>query len=538
MIQTLESRIQTMLDGTISEEEFRHLEDELIANPEARQIYYSYISLHQGLEFRLSRSSSTSSASGTHAIQGLAESRLKRQRARARKLAVISAAALILISLVSMRFFLIQEQASSNPLDFKTSPGTLFTLTHSSPEAAEQGFILEKESRLQISQGSVELNFPSGVRAIVQAPADLTLHNDNQLYLGTGTGWFHVPEQARGFTVITREMKIIDLGTKFGVVSTPQTDDEIHVFKGMVEAIALHGVKKKTTLTAGQAALVRPYGRFHTIEPNTSAFPTELPRTLPHLHFSFDQRDVNPLPTSANQLKQQPDVQAVVHTAANPSSTPEHSSGKFGQALKLDGVSNYLETNWDGILGNQPRSVAFWIKMPEMRLGDSLSNGRTIIGWGMQQERQDSVNVNSKWTIHLDPATNRYPMLNISFGGFWYYAPETVLDDDQWHHLTVVYTGEADDKGQPITQLYLDGQRRPISKAAHNPVQRDVEDNIAINTTAHTPLVVGAALHPDARKLIHHNRFLKAEIDELYIIEGAITEESVLKLMHQNQLSH
>ena len=428
MNQPLESRIQSLLDGSITEIEFQHLDDELTANPEARQVYYRYVALHQGLEYRLSRASSAAAHAGEPALHGLAESRLQRQRTRARRWAMLSAAALVVISLVSMRFYFVEQEAPSAPLEFSTSPGTLFTLSHDQDQGATDSLHLDTESRLQISQGTVELKFASGVRAIVQGPADITLHKENQLYMDTGIAWFHVPENARGFTVLTRELKIIDLGTKFGVLSDPQVDDEVHVFKGKVQVKALHGVKKETTLTTNQASMVRPYGRFHTIVPRPDVFLTALPKNLPHLHWSFD--DADSLLTT-HTLINTPEVVSRVHASSNPSTTANLTQGVFGKALSLDGISDYLETDWPGILGNHPRSVAFWLKMPTRRDAENKPEAsNTIIGWGQQQDWDPSnVKTNSKWTIHLAYPKGQHPLLHISYGGFWYSSPDAILED-------------------------------------------------------------------------------------------------------------
>lgn len=537
MNQPLESRIQSLLDGSISEADFHHLEDELIANPEARQIYYSYVSMHQGLDYRLSRSGSLTSVAGTHTMQGLAESRLNRQRQRARRYALFSAAALIIISLVTMRFFVIEQETRPAPLDFATAPGTLYTLTHDEGSEPPQGLVLENESRLQISQGSVELQFQSGVRAILQGPADITLHNDQQLYMDQGTAWFHVPENAKGFTVFTRELKIIDLGTKFGVLSNANKDDEVHVFQGKVKVEALHGVRKETILTTGQASQVRPYGRFLATELKTSTFPTELPQTLPHLHWSFDDQ-VELI--SHNSLTTGSDLQYQHHATSNPSFAPDLNQGRFGKAITLDGIGNYLETDWQGILGNAPRSVAFWLKLPDPSQFPPTAGTQSILAWGHQQTYYSGdIYNNSKWTIHLNSRPNASPVLHASFGGYWYYYPESELTGDTWHHVAIIYSGQWDQDGNPIAEFYLNGKTQAHQIGSYSPVRRDADQQVVINTMERTPLVIGANL-PQPGKILSQegNPLLKAKIDELYIIEGAISEQAVHQLMINNRLIH
>lgn len=521
-----------MLDGTITEMEFHHLEDELAANPEARQIYYEYAALHQGLEFRLSRASKSTGG------LGLAESRLNKQRVRSRRIALISAAALVLISLITMRLFFAPEPSPRDAsLSFETAPGTLFTLTHNEANENPKNMKMDIESRLQISQGTVELNFASGVSAVIQGPADITLHDHDRLYMDSGTGWFNVPQKAVGFTVVTRELNIVDLGTEFGVISDPGKDDEVHVFKGKVRVEALHGVKKETTLTANQAVLVRPYGRFQIVDNNPPVFQKTLPKTLPHMHWSFDSNDDL---LASNTIYTASDLHYRLHSAANPSGPGHDAPGPFGNALSLDGIGSYLKTDWAGILGNRPRTVAFWLKMPNRRAPDRMPHqANTVVGWGTQQGGHSSNRtINSKWTVHFDYAENRHPMLNISFGGFWYYAPEAELDDSSWHHIAVTYSGESDAAGTPVTRLFIDGEAQSLLHASHSPVRIHEDGQVMIDTMEKTPLVIGATLSREDQQLIDPYQFIQAQIDELYIIEGVINEKSIRQLMMTNQLTH
>ena len=531
MNQPLESRIQALFDGTITEEEFRHLEDELIANPEARKIYYQYASLQQGLEFRLSR---TNTQSG---VTGLADARLAQQRARSRRFAVFTAAALLIITLVTMHLVFVKQSPEQPNVDFASAPGTLFTLTHRDGNQSTNDLYLEPESRLQISQGTVELKFPSGVRAIVQGPADMTLHNKGKLYMSNGTGWFHVPEKARGFTVTTRELNIVDLGTQFGVVSHPEKEDEVHVFKGKVRVEALHGVKKEIILTKNEAIHVKPYGRFTSTSSKEDIFLKTLPKTLPHMHWSFDHSEGL---IASNTISDASDIDYRLHSTANPSYSGHIIPGQFGNALSLDGIGSYVQTNWRGFMGNTPRTVAFWLKMPPRRkVGNRSPFAGTVIAWGLQQSgHRSSLSINSKWTVHFDYREPTYPLLHISFGGFWYYAPETILDDNTWHHIAITYNGTSDNNGFPITHLYVDGKPQNIPYAPEGTFRKNSDGQVIINTMEHTPLVIGANLSRDSRQLIDPNKFIQSQIDELYIIKGVIDEESILKLMKENTLSH
>ena len=209
---------------------------------------------------------------------------IRRQKRRTLRVSLIAAAALLIISLITMRLFFVAEKEPT--LAFVTSPGTQFAITHSKSHDTLEGMVMEKGSRLQVSHGVVELNFSAGVKAIVSAPADLTLHNDNALFLNHGVAWFRVSPKAIGFQVKTPDMQVTDLGTEFGIISSHNTLDEVHVFDGKVEVINLNSLKHKELLVAKQARIAGPAGRLKATPTRTADFRKKLPiRHLPTIVF-------------------------------------------------------------------------------------------------------------------------------------------------------------------------------------------------------------------------------------------------------------
>ena len=264
--------LSRLADRDISPELFQKLEEYLLESEEARNDYREFMHLQSliGLEINVHH--------GQQKVVPI-ERIISRQKRRALKVALLSAAAVFLIGMVTMRLFFVAEKVPT--LVFETSPGTQFELTHSGVSDDLEGAVLENGSRLTLRQGTVELNFASGVKSIVIAPADMTLHDDNKLYLNQGTAWFQVPKGAEGFTVKTKELNIVDLGTEFGVIATPDDHDALHVFKGKVKVTALRVRKESDTLTAGQACRIDPIGRLVSVKPEIKKFLTVLPTSLP-----------------------------------------------------------------------------------------------------------------------------------------------------------------------------------------------------------------------------------------------------------------
>ncbi|MBT8045484.1 MAG: FecR family protein, partial [Verrucomicrobiae bacterium] len=270
----LEMHIQDFFDGCIGEGEFVALQQELYDNPQARDTYREYLHLHHALRFR---------SKGVDLLRVVPMDKVnERRQKRAFKQAVMVAAAVLLLGAVIMALFNARERQPT--LTFNTSRGSDLSISHQlTGEDLPSGQTLEPGSRLILRHGVVELEFKSGVRSVVRAPADLTLLREDLVDLKKGTAWFEVPKKAVGFQVRTPDLVLTDLGTEFGIISKPDVSDEVHVFHGKVEVLNRRGVKNVATLTKGIARIAEPAGRWHDTSMNRSAFLDELPKSVPSI---------------------------------------------------------------------------------------------------------------------------------------------------------------------------------------------------------------------------------------------------------------
>ena len=112
------------------------------------------------------------------------------------------------------------------------------------------------------------------------------------------------------------------------------------------------------------------------------------------------------------------------------------------KALKFDGGEGYVEvTNYKGVTGTKPRTVAAWIKTADDR-------GR-IISWGADDFGQ-------MWNFGFIRGR-----VGISPNGGYLYMNEG-LDDDEWHHVAaVVREAELPNLHDDVI-LYLDGDLAEI----------------------------------------------------------------------------
>lgn len=507
--ELFESYLSRSLDRDLTAQEFAELEQHLIGSPEARARYLEYVDLHTVLDLDLQQATSPV-ALGTSSIVDI-DRIIRRQKRRSRRVAMISAAAILIIGLLIMQVFLVKEKRDS--LTFQTSPGTQFTVTHSTASEAPAGMVMENGSRLQLSQGAVELTFKSGVKSIVMAPADMTLHDDDTLFLNKGTAWFQVPKGAEGFTVKTRELNIVDLGTEFGVFSHLDEHDEVHVIKGKVEVSTLRLRKETATLAAGQARRIDPIGRLTTIKTKSSRFLTSLPNSLPYLHWSFDGN--NPFQPKGSI----PEIKTITTRPIQSDSRPAAerlTPGKNGQALSFNGKGDHLKTNWMGILGNEPRSVACWIKIHP----DNPNGWAPIVEWGKMSQ-------NNYWRFRIskDEKDRNRAILRLGLGNSWFDG-QTNLADGKWHHVAVVDSGNLNEAGEPDIKFFVDGEEEP---AIHQKNSKIVEKR---ETVEGLPMIVG--IHNDPYTGPHYARF-NGMIDEIFIFRATLSPTYVQRIMKTHQ---
>ncbi|MCP5535752.1 MAG: FecR domain-containing protein [Akkermansiaceae bacterium] len=503
-----ESNLSRALDRDLSPGEFADLERHLIASREARLRYMEYVDLHTVLDLELQNAAPQQPGKSkvidvTHID--------RRQKRRALRIGLLSAAAILIIGLISMHLFSVREKEPA--LTFQTSPGAQFALTHDGSSEAPEGLVLEKNSRLQLSHGTAELTFASGVKSIIMAPADMTLYDDDTLFLSRGTAWFQVPKGAEGFTVKTQDLNIVDLGTEFGVVAEPAAHDEVHVLKGKVAVTATRPHSEPATLEAGESRRIDPQGRLATIPSRETPFVTFLPKPPPFLHWSFDGDDPfqpdGSLP-AVKTIRAQP-VQSDSRPAAQ-----RIVPGKNGQGLLFDGKGDHMKTNWRGILGREPRSVACWIKIhPTDQHGWA-----PIVEWGKM-----SGNGYWRFRVSKDESHPKRAVLRLGLGQTWFDG-QSNLADGKWHHVAVVDPGNINQAGDPDIRFYVDGEEEPAmraknSKAVH---QRETKEGL--------PMILG--VHHIPLQAPYHACF-NGMIDELFVFRATLTPGYVKKIMRTHQ---
>lgn len=122
----------------------------------------------------------------------------------------------------------------------------------------EVGAVVREGDRINLESGLAELQFDSGVRTVVRAPATLHIVSAQSCRLESGELVARMDGDAARFAVAAGDARIVDQGTEFGARLLDNRRVEIEVFEG---EIAVHDASLPPqqdapayTLAAGQTA--------------------------------------------------------------------------------------------------------------------------------------------------------------------------------------------------------------------------------------------------------------------------------------------
>ncbi|MFO1486132.1 MAG: DNRLRE domain-containing protein [Verrucomicrobiaceae bacterium] len=92
-----------------------------------------------------------------------------------------------------------------------------------------------KPGMLDLIEGLAVLRFDSGAELVLEAPATVEVLDAMNCKLRRGTLVAEVPPQAKGFSIDTKDAKVIDWGTKFGISADDDGKYMVRVLEGLVE---------------------------------------------------------------------------------------------------------------------------------------------------------------------------------------------------------------------------------------------------------------------------------------------------------------
>ena len=378
--------------------------------------------------------------------------------------------------------------------------------------------------RLQLAGGLVELKFAHGATVIVEGPADFEVRGAQRAFLHRGRVVTRLPKGTKGFVLDSPRGRLVDQGTEFGVSVGPTGDTEVHVLEGNVDAVP-NNRQQTVQLSVNQAARLTP-GRVEQFTADAVGFITDLPPThageIGFLHWSFDEGEGKISHNRGSGLGL-PDARAVLRAFPAAAPGPQWISGQFGEGLSFDGRSDFVECEFPGISGGEPRTVAFWVKVPR---DSTIDEGYGIVNWGTPAP-------GLAWQISVNPQEREGPLGRLRLGVHeGWVVGTTDLRDDRWHHCAVVmYGGHRPDSGTHIL-LYLDGELEPAARKAVREIRTQITGDDAHN------MWLGRNLnHRSAERPSYQGRFFRGSLDEVFVFNTSLNQEQIRSLMKYNRLT-
>jgi ferric-dicitrate binding protein FerR (iron transport regulator) len=386
------------------------------------------------------------------------------------------------------------------------------------------GTHLQRGQRVELTSGYAEITFDCGARVVLEGAASLEVSSAWDATLRHGTLKASVPPEAIGFRVSNAAVEVIDLGTEFTMIADGKGAAEVLVLKGEVEAAPRASLDETILLRENEARRFARSGISNVVDSERKfalfAQPLALDRFSPpinYVHWSFDEADgdaVRGETAGAGGVAMAPQlsVESVDHLPS------VRTAGAFGKALRFDGQTQ-ARGAFPGISNSAPRTVAFWVKVPE---DAQLSDAYAMVAWATDLPKLGSRPVGISWNRR--PAEGAIGALRTDFGG-GHAMGTTSLRDGKWHHVAV-YFAAGDDPAAPVqVKQYLDG-RLESSTIVPNTIGPKLRGDGAVLD------VVWLGYRLTGTK--QRDRF-RGEIDELFIADGALQPNEIVALMKDNR---
>lgn len=199
---------------------------------------------------------------------------------------------------------------------------------------------------LLLESGLAALEFANGARLLIEGPSDFELISSDHVFFKSGRLSAEVPPPAQGFTISTPDLRVVDLGTRFGLSLSAGGAGLVRVEKGEVE---VHRKKVQRNLLEGDALAFDRSGDL-----DASLFPDSLIPTETDLRVrlaSADSRRTNRWRTAFDRLTADPATLFSYDfspSAANPRTALNRAATLPGQsAVSLVGAA-WTEGRWPG----------------------------------------------------------------------------------------------------------------------------------------------------------------------------------------------
>lgn len=279
-----EKLIHELLDGTITREDAKRLEQILLRDPAARRAYCDLTSTDQLMMDCFSSADAPALYARQSAVEGGWSE--KRRRGHPWKFSFASAAAILLIGLT----VLVMIRLKAPEIRFAVSSDGRVLVDGSIP--AESGW--RPSQKLSLEQGVMTVRLNPATELCVESPAEVVLLDSSGSFeLESGRAWVRTGPGAPDFRTRVRGGSIRHIGTRFGVVAGADGRGEVHVGEGAVELE--RGDAKPLALAAGEAVAWTAGDKSAPLPVTLAGFQQSLPAEFTLFSDNFNEAAGTPL---------------------------------------------------------------------------------------------------------------------------------------------------------------------------------------------------------------------------------------------------
>jgi len=230
-----------MFDGTITGRNLQRLDELIVNDAFCLQAYLELMNLHGELFFQANFYSDEQAALGVLREFSRACDRQQR-RTRRREVALVTASVLAVMALlVWLPLMTLFQPKTLGSVAFLTHDANLYS------GQLELGEILHAGKTLFVDAGVISVQLPNVLVDLI-GPAELKFVAENQVHLKQGTLAAHVLPGGKGFTVLTSDAEVVDLGTEFLVQYKEEQGTNVAVRQGRAQVRLLNAQGQPTRL--------------------------------------------------------------------------------------------------------------------------------------------------------------------------------------------------------------------------------------------------------------------------------------------------
>ncbi len=247
----------------------------------------------------------------------------------------------------------------------------------SDPSEARQAGQSLQPGWLRLASGAVQIEFARGARVVLEGPAEFQLISENNAELRSGRMRAHVPEPAKGFTIATPGMVVVDRGTEFACSVPVAGAPEVHVFVGEVDLNLARSGGASQSLRENQAVRVQD-GLAHAIQSTPGAFLSE--QALARRTAENIRVRVAMWRKASGKFSQHPN--ALMHLDFEPEGTWQRFLDNRVTKATQRTAASVIGCDWE--YGRWPGKLALEFKRPDDRVRFSVSGGHeslTLLAW-------------------------------------------------------------------------------------------------------------------------------------------------------------